>query len=121
MMVFLQTLLQIVNGLWMTVGHSRNMADGRQRQVIAIQLIQHRHIKWRGGGSLFIKSMHVEVMMIVTLIGQSVNQVGITMESENDRLIAGEQRIKLRLRFAMRMLLLGLQCQQVDHINHADA
>ncbi len=59
--------------------------------------------------------------MVVALIGQTVNQAGITMESEHHRLVDGEQLIERRILHAVRMLIFGLQRHQIHHVDHAHA
>ena len=64
-------------------------------QVKAVEVVEHAHVEGRGGCSLFLVSTHVEIFMIRAAIGQAMNQPRVTMEIKNDRLVDGEQRVKI--------------------------
>src|SRR5581483_5862412 len=73
------------------------------RQVIAVEIVQYRHVKRRGRGSLFLVTADVHVVVIVPAIREPVNQPGITVVGEDDRLIHGEQRIEIVVGKSVRM------------------
>ena len=57
---------------------------------------------------------------VITPVGQLVDQRMIAMESEDDGLILGKQRIVFRIRQTMRMHEIGLQLHKVNHVDYAD-
>ena len=58
--------------------------------------------------------------LVLAAVGQAVNQPGITVEVENDRLVGGEQRIEIRIGQPVRMFRARLQLEKVDHVNETD-
>ena len=61
----------------------------------------------------------MDVLVVSAAVGQPVNQPGIAMIGENDRLIGGKQRIEILIAQSMRMLGLRLDGHQIDDIDHA--
>ena len=116
-----KTRLQIVQQIRMIFSHAGHMQQRSLRQMIAIEPVQHGHIKRRGGSALFVKSMHVKITMIITLISQTMDQPRIAVEGKDYRLVSGKQVLKLRLAFAMRMLLITLQRHQINNVYYAHA
>jgi len=88
-------------------------------QVEAVDLVLHAHIERRGDGAFLLVAMDRQVA-VGTLVGQLMDQGRVTMECEDDRLILGEQSIVISVRQAMRMLGVGLELHQVDHVDDAD-
>ena len=64
-----QMLLQAGDGPIGTPAKLGKPPDGAQRQMEAVQSVHHRHIEWRGGGSLLLKTMHMEIVVIGAIIG----------------------------------------------------
>ena len=73
-------------------------------QVKAIEVVQHRHVERRGGRALLLVAAHVQVVVVVAAIGEAMDQPGIAVEGEDDRLVGGEERVELRVAQAVRML-----------------
>jgi hypothetical protein len=59
----------------------------------------------------------VNVVVTRAPVGQPVNEPWIAVESEDDRLVRGEQRIKILI---VRMLARGLQLHQIHDIDDAN-
>ena len=78
-------------------------------QMEAIKGIEHHHVKWRGGGALFLVAAHVEIAVVGTTISKTMNQPRIAVVSENDRLAGGEQGIEFLAGQTVRVFLLWLQ------------
>src|SRR5262249_62276334 len=104
------------NGL-LRVGSPRpkfwHTVDRGGGEVKPVELIEHAHVEWRRGGALFLVAAHVKVPVALAAIGQPVNKPGIAMEREDDRLVDGEQRVKILIREPMRVLAPGLQLPQL--------
>jgi hypothetical protein len=58
--------------------------------------------------------------MIVAPIGEAVNQPGIAVIREDDRLIDGEHGIEIHIREAVRMFARWLNGHQIDNVHHAN-
>ena len=56
----------------------------------------------------------------MTAVGQLMDERRVAVEGEDDRLILGEQHVVLGVGQAVRMLPLGLQLHQVNHVDNAN-
>ena len=88
-------------------------------QSEAVYLVLDRQLK-RGiyVASLLITA-HVHVLVIIPVVAEPMDQPGITVEIEDDRLIHGEQAVEFALARAVGMLTGRLQPVQVDHVHEA--
>src|SRR6202167_2407270 len=86
----------------------------------AIEIVENRHIKRGGGRTLFFVTAHVKIVMIVAPIGEAMNQPGIAVIGEDDRLIDCEERVEVDVREAVRMLARRLNGHQIDDIYDAN-
>src|SRR5262249_20066741 len=77
-------------------------------QMEAVELVEHGHIERSRGCAFFFVTAYMEIVVIGTAIGQAMNQPRITVIRKNDRLILRENRIKVAICQAMRMLGRGL-------------
>ena len=77
--------------------------------MVAVEIITYRHIERRGGRTLFLISPHMQIGVVGPSIRKTVNQPRIAMISKHDRLISGENRIKITVRKPMGMFRRGLQ------------
>src|SRR5580704_6171261 len=73
---------------------TRHTIDHVTGQVESIEIVQHHHVEWGRGRSLFLVSTHVHTMMISPAIGESMDEQGIPMKGEDNRLVGGKERIK---------------------------
>src|SRR5262249_44621972 len=96
---------------------SGHVLDYLHCQREAINSILDRQFQRRIDIALFPVTVHVEVVMVRTAIGQTMNEPGISVEIENDRLIDAEKQIEVPIRQTVRMVGLRLQPQQVDDID----
>src|SRR5580704_18566549 len=85
-----------------------------------INLVHHGHVERSCSGSLLLVSADVHIVMIVPTVGEPVNQPGIAVIGENDRLIDTEHRIKVKVRDSVRMLRWRLQRHEIDYIDDAN-
>ena len=91
LLVFDQLDMQALLGERGHVAQARHAVEHVHGQVIAVDLIHHGHVKRCGGGAFFLVSAHVQVGVIGTPIGQPVDQPGISVEGEDNRLVGGEE------------------------------
>ncbi len=73
---------------WHPINHILN-------KVEAIQIVADSHVKGRSGGSFFLIPSDVEILVVRPTVGQTVDEPGVTVIGEDDRLIAGEEGVKL--------------------------
>jgi hypothetical protein len=60
-------------------------------------LIVNRQIHGGVNVSFLFVAAHMQVPMIFAPVSETVNQPGIAMEVKDDRLIGGEERVKVRI------------------------
>ncbi len=94
--------------------------DDRFDQVKAVELVEHGHVERRRRRAFFLVAAHVNVVVIAASIRQAVDQPGITVEGEDDRLVRREDRIELAVGQAVRVEVGGLQRHEVDDVDDAN-
>ena len=62
----------------------------------------------------------MHIVVIAPPVGETVNQPGIAVVGEDDRLIDAEHRIEIPVRDSMRMLRRRLQSHEIDHVDDAN-
>src|ERR1700733_9598211 len=103
------------------IAEAWNTPDGVQRQLIAVEIVQHHHIEGRCGGALLPVATHMNIVVIVPPVGQLVHHRGIAMESEDHRRVGREKPIEILIPETMGMLGSRLQHHQIHHVDDADA
>src|ERR1700733_5063990 len=98
-----------------------NSLDGVQRQLIAIEIVQHDHVKGSRGSALLPVAAYMNIVVIMPPVGQFVDHRGIAMEGEDHRLVCREQLIEILILQTMGMLGLRLQYHQIHHVDDTDA
>ncbi len=88
----LQRLLQVGGFL----AELRQAIDDVLREVEAVELVQHGHVEGGGDGAFFLVAAHVQVVVVRAPVGEAVNQPGIAVVREDNRLVAREQGVELR-------------------------
>ena len=83
---------------------ARNAVDDIDRQVEAVDLIEDREFQRRVDVAFFLVSAHMNVVVIRAAVAQLVNQRGVGVEVEDDRLVGGEERIEVAVGESVRML-----------------
>src|SRR5580692_3026837 len=95
----------------------RNAVDNVNRKIKAIDLIQDGEFKRRIDIALFLISPYMDVVVILAAVAEFVDERGIGVEVENDRLIDREERIKVAVGESVWMLCGRQQAKEVDDIN----
>src|SRR5450432_2200412 len=80
----------------------RYARDGIHHEVESIEIVQHRHVEGRGDGAFLLVAAHVDVVVVGAPVSQAVNEPRISMEREDDRLVAREERVEGLVAQAMR-------------------
>src|SRR6476620_10981589 len=83
----------------------------------SIEIVHHHHVERRACRAFFLVAAHVQILVVCPPVRESMDQPGVAVEGEHDRLVLGEERNELPVTQAMRMLALRLQSQQVDDID----
>ena len=84
----------------------RQPVDHVFTQVEAVQVVHHDHVERRRRRAFFLVAAHVQVLVIRAPVGQAMDQPRVAVESEDDRLVLGEQSIEVVIRQSVRMLAL---------------
>ena len=82
----------------------RDPVDDIVRQMKTVQVIQYHHVKWGCGGALFLVTTHMQVLMVGSVIGEAMNQPGITMIGKDNGLVRCEQAVEFLVGQTVRML-----------------
>ena len=72
-----------------------NPVDDVDRQIETVDLVPHGQLERRIDIAMFLVAAHVEVLVVGAAVGELVNQPGVAVEVENDRLVGGEQAVKV--------------------------
>src|ERR1700733_1134382 len=111
-------LKQLVTELLLDVrrahGQPGNAVDGVDRQMVAVEPVEHDHIEWGRSGALLLEAMNMHLGMIGAVISQAMNQIRIAVIGKDHRPVAREHAVELAVADAVRMLVLGLQRHQID-------
>src|SRR5882757_2991066 len=76
----------------------RQPVDRGAHQVETVELVQHAHVERRRGRALLLVAAHVDIAVPVPTVGQAMDEPGIAVKGEDDRLVGGEQRIEIPVR-----------------------
>src|SRR6266481_1129825 len=90
------------------------------RQLEAVHIVAHHHIKGRGGCSFFFIATDMQIVVVMATITQPVYEPWIAVVGENNRLVRGEKRIKTLITKTVTMLTGRLQRHQVHYIDNPD-
>lgn len=85
----------------------------------SIHFVQYAHVERGRSGAFLLVTAHMQVVVAVTPVGQSVNQPGIAVERKDDRPVGGEQCIKIVIRKAVRVFARWLQLHEIDDVDDA--
>jgi hypothetical protein len=75
----------------------RYAVDHIVHQMEAIQIIHDTNVERRGGGVLFLVAPHMQIFVIRSAIGESVNEPWVSVKREDNRLVFREQGVEMRL------------------------
>ena len=65
----------------------RNAVDHVDGQAEAVDLVLDRQFQRRVDAAFFLVAAHVEVLVVGAAVGQAVDQPGVAVEVEDDRLV----------------------------------
>src|SRR5579863_2625088 len=85
-------------------GHSVDNVDG---QAKTIDLVLNSQIERRVDVPFFFVTTYMQVLVVGTSVGQAMDQPGITVEVENDRLVLSEQTVEVPVRESVGVLRRG--------------
>jgi hypothetical protein len=100
--VLVDVLLMIDQGIpdrLLGVGRARAQLrqpiDHVSHEVESIQIVEHAHVEWRSRGPFFLVAAHVQIVVIGAPVGQAMDEPGVAVKREDDRLVLGEQSIEV--------------------------
>jgi hypothetical protein len=73
----------------------RQAGDCVHHQVKAIQIVKHGHVEGSGDRAFLFVAANMQVLMVGTAVGKSMDQPWVSMERKDDRLVRGEDRIEI--------------------------
>ena len=111
---------QPVLSMSLRYGKFWNPVDHIDCQIETVNLVFHGQSKWCVDISLFFVASHMQVIVVCAPVGEFMNQPGIAMEIENDRLIGSKQTIEIAIRQTMHMFARGLQPEEINDIDEAN-
>ena len=79
--------------------------DGVDDQIEAVDVVLHPHVEGGGDGPLLLVAPHVQVF-IAAAVGQLMDQGGVAVKREDDRLIGGEDGVVILVPQAVGMLVM---------------
>ena len=97
-----------------------NTIDDVDRQTKPVYLVLNGQSQGRVDTAFLSITVHVHVVVVGTAVGQFVDQGGVTMEVEDNRLIICKQRVEVTVRQPMRVLRCGLKPEQINHVDETD-
>lgn len=74
---------------------TRDSINDVPRKMKAVKFVEHGHIERGRGRSFLAVAVYVEVVVVRTLVGETVNEGGIAVKREDHGLVRGENRIEL--------------------------
>ena len=72
-----------------------NPVDDIHRQVEPIDLVPHGELERGINIAMFLIAAYVKVLVVGAAVSELVNQPGVAMKVKNDRLVYGEQAVKV--------------------------
>jgi len=99
----------------------RQAIDGVADKVEAIEVVQHGHVERCRDRAFFLVSPHVQVVMIRPAVGEPVNQPRISVIRKDDRLVAREQEVEIRVAQPVRMLARRLEPHEIHDVHDSNA
>ena len=94
--------------------------DDVHDQMKPVQLVQDGHVECGCDGSFLLVTPDMDICVIGSSVGQLVDECGIGVKGEDDRLIARKKFIKIPVVQAVGMFRNGLQAHEIDHVDDAD-
>ena len=94
-------------------GHAIDNVD---RNTEAVNLVANRQLKRCVDASLLFVTAHVQIVVVVAAVSQTMDHPGIGMEIEDDRLIEREQAVKVAIGQTVWMLCIRLQPEEIHHV-----
>ena len=116
-MIWSLSQLLDVRGGGLQAGHAVDHVDG---EVEAVDLIEDRELERRVDVALLLVAAHVDVVVVVAAIGELVDERGVAVEVEDDRLVEGEERVEVAIGEAVRMLGVGHEAEEIDDVDEAN-
>src|SRR5438552_11492218 len=89
-LVIHQPVTKELLGVGGTSCKTRDPIDHITDEMKTIDFIEHHHVEGRGRRSFLLVAAHMQAVVIGASIGQAMDEPGIAVKREDDRLVAGE-------------------------------
>ena len=119
LLVFYKLIVHLLDQIRSTVVKLWQMHDRILYKVETVDLVLNSHIEWSCDRTFLLITMN-RYVLVVTTIGQLMDQCWVTMECKDYRLILCEDCIVLTVAQSMWMLMIRLQLEQIDYVDNAD-
>ena len=73
----------------------RHSIDNVAREMKAVELVQYGHIERGSRRSFFPVAVDVQIAMVLATIGEAMNEGGVAVVGEYDRLIGRKHRVEV--------------------------
>ena len=97
-------------------GHAVYSVDSQSK---AVYLVLDRQFERGIDVASLLITAHVHVLVIIPVVAEPMDQPGITVEIEDDWLVAGKETVEITIAQTMWMFPVGLHLEQVDDIGDA--
>src|SRR5437660_3099629 len=87
--------------------------------MITAHFIEHDHIEWSCGRSLFVKTAHMETNRVWAAMNKLVYSSLVTVKGKHDRLIFCEVLYEGGIIQPMRVYIWRVKCHQINNVHHA--
>src|SRR5205807_97175 len=67
---------------------------GVDSQLEAVHIIQHHHVEGRGSCAFFFVASHMEIVVVMPPVAQTMNEPRIAMIGKDDRLAGSKNSVK---------------------------
>ena len=119
LLVLYQLVVHLLDQMSALVAKLRQMDHSVFYKVEAVDLVLDTHIEGSRNGSFFHIAVYRHIV-VVPLVGQLMDQSRIAVEREDDWFILGKDRVILRIAESVRMFVVGLHLEEVNHIYNTD-
>jgi hypothetical protein len=89
-------------------GETRHPLNHVHCQMEAIEPVEHHHIEWSRRGTFLDESPHMHAFMIFAPVGQTMNEIRISMIGKDHWPVGSEQPVEFGIADPVWMLVLGL-------------
>ena len=103
-----------------SVSELRKILKCKLYKVETIHMVLNTYIERSGDGTLFFVSAYMHETVVVTSVSKLMYKRCISVESKYNGLVLGEEHIVLGILKSVRMLVCGLELEEVNYVDETD-